>query len=271
MNKKMKRFGMITFILVMAMVVMGCQATPPQESMDKDEDMHSEEMMDKDDEMKSEEMMDKDDEMKSEDVMDKDDEMKSEEMMDKDDEMKSEEMMDKDDEMKSEEMMDKDDEMKSEEMMDKDDDMMSEEMMNDGPMAPTFALMDLDGNTVDLAGLKGEKVYVKFWASWCPICLSGLDEMDTLAGEMNDFKVITVVAPGYNGELKEDEFKEWFKTRGTENMTVLLDDGGQITKQFGVRGYPTSVFIGSDGVLVQQFPGHVGAEQIKTFFSEEVK
>lgn len=174
--------------------------------------------------------------------------------------------------MEEEEMMEnKTDDMALEEMMDKDDEMKSEEMMNDGPMAPTFALMDLDGNTVDLAGLKGEKVYVKFWASWCPICLSGLDEMDTLAGEMNDFKVITVVAPGYNGELKEDEFKEWFKTRGTENMTVLLDDGGQITKQFGVRGYPTSVFIGSDGVLVQQFPGHVGAEQIKTFFSEEVK
>lgn len=53
-------------------------------------------------------------------------------------------------------------------------------------------------------------------------------------------------------------------------MTVLLDTGGKITKAFGIRGYPTSVFIGSDGVLVQQLPGHVGSDKIEMFL-EQVK
>lgn len=212
-------------------------------------------------------------------VMDEDamTENMTEESMDKDDEMMTEESMDKDDAMMTEESMDKDDEMMTEETMHETSEMMEEtemveeeKMMNDGPMAPEFSLMDLEGNTVSLAALKGEKVYVKFWASWCPICLSGLDEIDTLSAEMNDFKVITVVAPKYNGEQDEADFKEWFKTRNTENMTVLLDHGGEVTKAFKVRGYPTSVFIGSDGVLVQAFPGHVSSEQIKTFF-EQVK
>jgi len=174
--------------------------------------------------------------------------------------------MDEDDETMSEDMMDKDDEMMSDDSMDKDDEMMEETLMNEGPMAPEFSLMDLEGNTVSLSALKGEKVYVKFWASWCSICLSGLDELDALSGEMNDFKVVTIVAPGYNGEQSEDDFKEWFKTRDTENLIVLLDEEGMITKEFGVRGYPTSVIIGSDGVLVQQVPGHVGSDQITEFF-----
>ena len=46
--------------------------------------------------------------------------------------------------------------------------------------------------------LAGEKVYVKYWASWCSICLAGLDELNTLAAQDNDFKVITIVSPDYN-------------------------------------------------------------------------
>lgn len=168
--------------------------------------------------------------------------------------------------------MDKSEEMMTEEVMEKDTekDMMEKEVpvMNEGPMAAEFSLVDLDGNTINLKDLKGEKVYLKFWASWCSICLSGLDEIDTLSGEETGFRVLTIVAPGYNGEKNEEDFKEWFKSRATENMTVLLDNKGSITKTYGVRGYPTSVFIGSDGVVVGQFPGHIGSEQIKEIFKE---
>lgn len=32
--------------------------------------------------------------------------------------------------------------------------------------APDFTLLDLEGNSVTLSELKGEKVYIKFWASF---------------------------------------------------------------------------------------------------------
>ena len=65
-------------------------------------------------------------------------------------------------------------------------------------LAPMFDLNDLEGDQVALADLAGEKVYVKYWASWCSICLAGLDELNTLAAQDNDFKVITIVSPDYN-------------------------------------------------------------------------
>ena len=40
--------------------------------------------------------------------------------------------------------------------------------------------------------------------------------------------------------------------------------------QAGVRGYPTSEYIGSDGVMVRLVPGHADNETIKTVF-ESVK
>jgi len=144
-------------------------------------------------------------------------------------------------------------------------------MTNKGEAAPSFVLQDMDGNEVSLADFAGHKVYVKYWASWCPICLAGLDELNTLAGQDNDFKVITIVSPDYKGEQSEGDFKEWFKGlqagNTATNITVLLDDGGKWARKFGIRGYPTSLYIGSDGVLVKSAPGHNGNDAITETFT----
>jgi len=138
---------------------------------------------------------------------------------------------------------------------------------NNENQAPTFDLMDVAGNTHSLSDYAGKKVYIKFWASWCSICLSGLEEINTLAAEDKDFVVLTIVSPDFNNEKKSDAFIKWFK--GVENVSaipVLLDEGGSIAKQYQVRGYPTSVFINADGELIKTQPGHFSNEQISTQF-----
>jgi peptide methionine sulfoxide reductase msrA/msrB len=178
----------------------------------------------------------------------------------------------KDDTMKDDTMKDdtmKDDTMKNDAMKDdtmKDTSREVETMINEGQEAVQFTLMDTNGNSVSLSDYKGEKVYVKFWASWCSICLAGLDEIDGLAGEMNDFKVLTIVTPNYKGEKSSEDFKQWFGSLETKNMTVLLDVDGMYAKEFGVRAYPTSAYIGSDGILVQVLPGHADSASIKEAF-----
>ncbi|WP_391204356.1 redoxin family protein [Psychrobacillus sp. L4] len=145
----------------------------------------------------------------------------------------------------------------------------SSEQQPSADQAPTFELKDVAGNTHNLSDYEGKKVYLKFWASWCSICLSGLEEINTLAGEDNDFVVLTVVSPGYNNEKNTASFIKWFKgVEGVSNLTVLLDEKGDIAKQFNVRGYPTSAFISSDGSLVKTQPGHLNNEQIKDQFKK---
>ncbi len=136
-------------------------------------------------------------------------------------------------------------------------------MMNEGEIAPSFTFMTLDGDTVSLDDLKGEKVYVKFWASWCPICIGGLEEIDTLTAEVEGFQVITVVTPNFRGEKSVEDFKAWYDPMKTPNLTVLLDVDGSYAKEFGVRAYPTSVYIGSDSTLIKVAPGHVDNETIQ--------
>ncbi|RHR25810.1 thioredoxin [Clostridium sp. AF19-22AC] len=141
------------------------------------------------------------------------------------------------------------------------------EKKNDGALAPDFEMMDLDGNTVKLSDFAGEKVYLKYWASWCPVCLGGLKDINTLSAEETDFQVLTIVAPGQKGEKDVEDFQTWFSGVGhTENITVLFDTDGAYGAQTGVRGYPTSEYIGSDGVMVKLEPGHADNDTIKNSF-----
>ena len=121
-----------------------------------------------------------------------------------------------------------------------------------------------DGKTVNLSDYKGKKVYIKVWASWCPTCLAGLPEVDSLAANHSDDTVIlSVVAPGVNREKKAEDFKEWFSGLDYKNLPVLMAETPDFFKQVGVIGYPTSVFINQNGELVQAHPGHLRNEDIQ--------
>lgn len=140
--------------------------------------------------------------------------------------------------------------------------------INVDDLAPQFELEDLDGNIVAMNDLIGEKVYIKYWASWCSVCLAGLDELNELASEENDFKVISIVNPGYKGEMSTEKFKTWFESLPADQITVLLDEKGVWAREFGVLAYPTSYYIGSHGVLEKTVVSHNSNEEISNLMDE---
>ena len=130
-------------------------------------------------------------------------------------------------------------------------------------------LKDVNGMNYSF-GKDGKPTYVKFWASWCPICLSGLEDINSLSKEMKDFEVVTVVSPGLVGEKKTEDFKKWYKSLGYKNIKVLLDEKGELTKILNVRVYPTSVVVNKDGKVEKVLPGHLEKAEIKKLFSSKM-
>ena len=135
--------------------------------------------------------------------------------------------------------------------------------------APEVTFTDFEGNTVALSDYAGTPVYIKFWASWCSICLSTLQETDTLAAEADGFTVITVVAPGVDGEKNAESFQTWYNGLDYKNTVVLFDTGGSAQKAFGVRAFPTSVYIGADGEVLKTQIGAVTNDEVRSVFSGE--
>ena len=107
-----------------------------------------------------------------------------------------------------------------------------------------FMLTDVNGKEHRLSDYRGKKVYIKFWASWCSVCMATLADTDMLAGsDDKDFVVLSVVAPGFGGEMKKEDFVKWYKGLGYNNLPVLLDEGGAVTKKYGIRFYPSAALI----------------------------
>jgi len=137
--------------------------------------------------------------------------------------------------------------------------------INDERKVINFKLNDLNGKVHSLSDYRGKKVYIEYWASWCPVCISGIGEFETLARsyeKSRDVIVLSMVAPGAFGEKSSADFAKWFAERGYK-FPVLLDEGGLMARQFGVRAFPTSLYIGSDGVLVAAVPGQYPNASIK--------
>ena len=122
-----------------------------------------------------------------------------------------------------------------------------------GKDASDFELKDMKGNTVKLSDYKGKKVYLKFWATWCGPCRQSMPELEKLVKDTDrDFEILTIMAPGLQGEKTEEEFVKWFDQQDYKSVPVLYNQDGSAFADYQVRSIPTEVFIDSRGKI-----GHV--------------
>jgi len=119
------------------------------------------------------------------------------------------------------------------------------------------ALPSLDRNPMSLAKFKGKILYIKFWATWCPLCLAGIDDFTALANQLSSsssIAVISIVTPGLNGEVSKNDFIDWAKARQL-SFPIYFDESGTVSKELGVLTYPTAVYLGKDGTVMKKTLG----------------
>lgn len=132
--------------------------------------------------------------------------------------------------------------------------------------SPAPAGNTLSGAQVSLEDWAGKTVYLKFWATWCPACVSGIQEFSRLAQEYadrEDVVIYSVVAPGVHNEMDRETFQQWAAGQGL-TFPVLFDEDGQLGRQFGIRGYPTSVFLKPDQEVAVLHIGHMSNQDIQS-------
>ncbi|MGI0196441.1 thiol-disulfide oxidoreductase-associated lipoprotein SdbB [Streptococcus pneumoniae] len=119
-----------------------------------------------------------------------------------------------------------------------------------GKDAPDFTLQSMDGKEVKLSDFKGKKVYLKFWASWCGPCKKSMPELMELAAKPDrDFEILTVIAPGIQGEKTVEQFPQWFQEQGYKDIPVLYDTKATTFQAYQIRSIPTEYLIDSQGKI----------------------
>lgn len=80
-----------------------------------------------------------------------------------------------------------------------------------GDVPPNFQLETLDGQTKQLQDFKGKKVFVNFWATWCPPCRKEMPHMQEIQDKYDDVEIVAVNA--LNSETSVDKVREFVEER----------------------------------------------------------
>jgi DsbE subfamily thiol:disulfide oxidoreductase len=124
--------------------------------------------------------------------------------------------------------------------------------------APDFTLTDLDGNPVSLSHFRGQPVVINFWATWCSPCRTEMPHLiEAYEQEQGEvvFLAISVEEPASAVRRFAEEYDMPF--------TVLLDEGGKVAADYGVRGIPVTFFVSGDGEIVVRYTGQMSPRTIK--------
>jgi thiol-disulfide isomerase/thioredoxin len=136
-----------------------------------------------------------------------------------------------------------------------------------GKPAPAFTLKTLEGDTARLAEYLGRPVLINFWATWCKPCRG---EMPLLiaAYQAHEEERLAILAIDLTDQERSLKDVRKFQTELQMPFPVLLDEKGKTRKLYALRGVPTSVFVGSDGVVRAVNRGPIEAAILQRYLTE---
>ncbi len=110
----------------------------------------------------------------------------------------------------------------------------------------TVTLRDLDGDIVSLEALRGNPIWLSFFATWCPPCQEETpvlrDAYETYAADGLQMVAVSVQ------ETTPADVIDYAATYGLD-YTIGFDATGAVFDAFRGFGLPTHVFVDADGVI----------------------
>jgi peroxiredoxin len=126
----------------------------------------------------------------------------------------------------------------------------------EGEPFPDVVLLDADDNEVTTADLLGEPLVVNLWFSTCPPCAKELPAFAEVDAERDDVRFI-----GVNTIDSVEKMQQFAGDRGVE-YELLRDNFAELADGVGAVAFPVTLFVTSDGTIVQQ-SGALDADELR--------
>lgn len=127
-----------------------------------------------------------------------------------------------------------------------------------GKPAPELKMVDLEGKIYRISRLKGKKVILDFWATWCPPCKKTIPDLIKLAGSSDSDLVILGLSDETTDTLAP------FVKEAKMNYPVIAY-GEKLEAPYGqVTALPTLLLIDSEGVIQDVLVGYHEPEVLQS-------
>ncbi len=128
-----------------------------------------------------------------------------------------------------------------------------------GDPAPDFAYTLADGSTHTLHDLRGQKVLINFWATWCAPCEVEMPDLERAAQQLGDTGLVVLAV---NHSEQVDVIERFAQKLGV-TFPLIANPDRDIIQGFGVINLPTSYFIDTDGIVSYKHIGLMNFDFIK--------
>lgn len=125
---------------------------------------------------------------------------------------------------------------------------------------------DLEGNPIELTDYTGNVLVVNSWASWCPFCVTELQDFATLAKEYRDQGVVILAI---NRSESKEQVERFLNSVGQlTDITFVLDPDDNFYSSVGGFSMPETVFYDTTGELVRHKRGFMDLEEMRRHVEE---
>lgn len=131
-----------------------------------------------------------------------------------------------------------------------------------GNLAPDFELKSIDGKAMKLSSLRGKKVIVNMWATWCPPCRLEMPEMGKFYTKNKNQEIEILAVNLTKAEKSRNDVPTFMKAYGI-TFPVLLDENGDVARLYEVSSIPASFIIDTQGVVREKIVGPMTYDSMK--------
>lgn len=114
---------------------------------------------------------------------------------------------------------------------------------------PDFSVKDENGKLINLRKLKGKKVFVNLWATWCGPCRREMPSINNLYKKVNgkaEFIMLSL----------DDDFNKARSYKSNQAFALpMYYPGGNLPSLFQVEGIPATFVFNEKGELMKRFEG----------------
>lgn len=111
-----------------------------------------------------------------------------------------------------------------------------------------WSFQEMNGKFTNLEQLKGEVIFLNFWATWCPPCIAELPSIEKLHEKYGDRIKIVLIS-----QENPQTVTSFLKKNGYTFPTYISD--GSVPGIFKSKSIPTSFLISPDGRIVLKKKG----------------